>query len=381
MRVYVHIPFCLHKCHYCDFNSHVFASPPWAEYTAALVAEIGYYAAQPQFAGRRVASLFFGGGTPSLAPPELFQQVLDALAQYFGFEQEAEISLEANPGASEAERFKAYYAAGINRVSIGVQSFRQEELKWLERIHSPQEALRAYEIARDAGFTNINLDLMYALPGQTLEEWFYSLQQAIELNPEHLSCYQLTVEPHTRLQVMHQQQALAFPDEELALDFFRKTREQLQHYGYSAYEISNFARDGLHCRHNCGYWQYDDYIGIGAGASGKWDTEEGGVFRYSNMRSPQSYMDRALHGGLAEQSHECLNLRESMGESVWLALRQKQGLDLQWFKQRFQCAIEDEYQLLLQQWLAQEMLEKKDGYLCLTEQGLNLADEVAASFL
>lgn len=371
----------MHKCHYCDFNSHVFKQPPWAHYTKALIQEILYYAKQPQFAGRKVSSIFFGGGTPSLAPASLFEEVLTAIKASFDVDDEAEISLEANPGASEAKRFKAYHAAGINRVSIGVQSFDDTELQWLERVHSADEATKAYQMARDAGFENINLDLMYALPHQSLAQWFESLEKALRLKPEHLSCYQLTVEPHTALHVTHKKQKLAFPDEDLALDFFWLTRKRLAEAGYKAYEISNFAQEGKHCRHNCGYWKYDDYIGIGAGAAGKWDLTDGGTLRYSNVRAPQTYIDMALSKGFAVNSQETLGHAEAMGEAMWLGLRQTQGVDMDWFETRFSQVVDQVYPILLQQWLTQGKVEQVDRYLRLTYDGLSLADEISASFL
>ncbi|MDQ6989101.1 MAG: radical SAM family heme chaperone HemW [Mariprofundaceae bacterium] len=381
LRFYVHTPFCLHKCHYCDFNSHVFSNPPWEKYQQALLKEIEYYAQQPQFKQRRISSIFFGGGTPSLAPPELFEAVLHTLQTHFSFANDIEISLEANPGASEAQRFQAYRAAGINRVSIGVQSFDAAELKWLERIHSADEAIKAYHIARDAGFDNINLDLMYALPKQSLASWFTTLEKALALEPEHLSCYQLTVEPHTQLAITHKKQALALPHDDLALDFLWQTRQRLQQAGYQAYEISNFAKAGKTCQHNQGYWLYDDYVGIGAGAAGKWDAEDGGVWRYSNLRSPNTYIDTALQHGKAVGSDEYLNLAQAMGEAMWLGLRQSQGIHIPSFSQRFGNSPQQAYPQLLQQWLQQEQLKQHQHYLQLTEQGLNIADDIAASFL
>ncbi|MDQ7004884.1 MAG: radical SAM family heme chaperone HemW [Ghiorsea sp.] len=381
MRLYVHTPFCLHKCHYCDFNSHVFAEPPWKAYSQALTQELHYYAKQPQFSGRKIHSIFFGGGTPSLAPASLFSQVLSEADRLFTFADAIEITLEANPGASEMGRFQAYRQAGINRLSIGVQSFDNKELQWLERIHSADEAVAAYGMARDVGFERINLDLMYALPHQSLDEWFVSLEKGIALKPEHLSCYQLTVEPHTALHVTHKKQKLALPDEDLALQFFWQTRQRLADAGYQAYEISNFAKAGEACRHNRGYWQYDDYIGIGAGAAGKWDEKDGGVMRYSNTRAPQSYIDHALTHGKAVNSKENLSKQEAMGEAMWLGLRQQQGVDLLWFKQRFGDDLFDVYPVLVKQWVNQGKLLSDGHQLQLTSAGLSLADDISASFL
>jgi len=359
----------------------VFSEPPWDDYRQALVKEVIHYAGQAQYANRRISSIFFGGGTPSLAPASLFADVIATVKDYFDLADDAEISLEANPGDSAAERFKLYREVGINRVSIGVQSFDATELKWLERIHSADEALHAYAIARAAGFENINLDLMYALPNQTLAQWFVSLDKALLLNPEHLSCYQLTVEPHTQLAVTHKKHALALPDEGLALDFFWKTRKRLQQSGYDAYEISNFSKQGRVCQHNRGYWQYDDYIGIGAGAAGKWDLNDGGVLRYSNIRSPNAYIDAVQKNGLAVQSDEVLSHKTAMGEAIWIGLRQTQGIDNDWFEQRFGLRIEQVYPALLKQWITQGKLRQCSQHLQLTPSGLSLADAIASSFL
>jgi len=359
----------------------VFAEPPWQDYTQALLQELRYYAKQPQYQGRNIHSIFFGGGTPSLAPATLFAEVIEMAASLFSLADDVEISLEANPGASESGRFAAYKKAGINRLSIGVQSFDDKELKWLERIHSADEAIKAYEMAREAGFDNINLDLMYALPHQSLDAWFVSLEKGLALNPEHLSCYQLTVEPHTALHVTHKKQQLALPDEDLALQFFWQTRRRLADAGYEAYEISNFAQAGKHCKHNYGYWDYDDYIGIGAGASGKWDEIDAGVHRYSNIRAPQAYIQAALAQGTAVNSHEVLKLNQAMGEAVWLGLRKDQGIDMQWFEQRFSASLQVTYPVLFQQWINQGKLLQEGHRLRLTAEGLSLADEIAASFL
>ncbi|MDQ7000238.1 MAG: radical SAM family heme chaperone HemW, partial [Mariprofundus sp.] len=201
----MHIPFCLHKCHYCDFNSHERLQPDWDAYRNALITELKHWSNTPQFSGRTLYSIFFGGGTPSLAPPSLIETVIDAARDCCGIENDAEITLEANPGTADSGNFRAYRQAGVNRLSIGIQSLDTTELRWLERIHGSDEAIQAYHIARDAGFSNINLDLMYGLPGQNLQDWLTTLHTAIELSPEHLSCYQLTVEPHTRLAATHAQ--------------------------------------------------------------------------------------------------------------------------------------------------------------------------------
>jgi oxygen-independent coproporphyrinogen-3 oxidase len=376
--LYVHIPYCVHKCHYCDFNSHAVREPAWEQYRRGLVNELRHWAVHDAFAGRTINSIFFGGGTPSLAPARLLGDVIDMAAGLFGLASDAEITMEANPGTVEAARFADYRRAGINRLSIGVQSLDDTELRWLERIHTSAEAVAAFDTARHAGFDNMNLDLMYALPGQSLQRWQQTLAKAIDMGPEHLSCYQLTVEPHTKLAARHASEPLALPEDEAALDFFRATRERLAEAGYAAYEVSNFAKAGLHCRHNDGYWLYRDYIGIGAGASGKWDEADGGVTRYSNLRSPEPYTATALKEGRAINSSESLALRQAAAEAVWLGLRRHEGISLQGFESRFGTPLLQLFGRELAGWQREGHLETVGGLLRLTARGLPFADAIAA---
>lgn len=381
LMLYVHIPFCAHKCHYCDFNSHVRDTIPWHDYTRALLQELQYWSLQPQFAKRTFSSIFIGGGTPSLMPAEYIYQLISEARKHFLFTTNIEITMEANPGSAEANRFKAYRTSGINRLSIGVQSMDQQELQWLERIHSREEALQAFSMARAAGFENINLDLMYGLPNQSFEQWQYSLHQLLQLNPEHLSCYQLTVEPHTKLAAAHASSPYNLPDESTGLYFFQETRKTLKNHGYQAYEISNFAKQGLECQHNDGYWRYFDYIGIGAGASGKWDTMDGGVYRYSNIRRPEHYIRSVSDHHSAILSDETLDLSHSAAEAVWLGLRRQQGIDGDRFQRRFGVSLKSFAMPKLQSWHRSGDIAFDNGNLRLTDQGLVMADTIAAAML
>jgi len=377
LMLYVHIPYCVHKCHYCDFNSHVRGRIDWQRYGEALLAELRQWAAQPQFAGRELQSIFFGGGTPSLAPAELIKGVIDEAKGRFRCVADIEVSLEANPGTVDQANFAGFREAGVNRLSIGVQSLKDDELKWLERIHSGRHAIDALKAGRAAGFDNINLDLIYGLPEQTLEGWMETLNQAIELNPEHLSCYQLTVEPHTKLAAEVDKVANKLPDDELALAFFYRTRERLAEAGYEAYEVSNFARPGYRCRHNDGYWLYHDYIGIGAGASGKWDESDGGVTRYTNIRNPEKYSDSALSSGRAVGSSEELSKGTAMAEALWQGLRRTKGVNLDWFNERFEENPLDLFADQLKSWFNSGSLVVEDTMLKLTREGLPFADSIA----
>ena len=381
----MHIPFCLHKCHYCDFNSHERLQPGWDAYRKALIAELKHWSNTPQFSGRKLHSIFFGGGTPSLSPPALIGGIIDIARDCCGIENDAEITLEANPGTADSSNFRAYRQAGINRLSIGIQSLNTTELQWLERIHGPDEATQACRIARDTGFNNINLDLMYGLPGQNLHDWLTTLHSAIKLSPEHLSCYQLTVEPHTKLAAAHAKRPYVLPNDETALSMFFETRKYLSNAGYNAYEISNFASPGLQCRHNDGYWLYHDYIGIGAGASGKWDIQGEypamGMTRYSNLRSPESYIAAVEQQGLATNSKDTLNCEQAAAEACWLGLRRKNGINRKAFEQRFELDIWQHFHTALQPWHSRKKLASTDTSVYLTEKGLAVADEIAASVL
>jgi len=355
--------------------------PDWDAYRQALLSELKYWRNTAQFSGRKLHSIFFGGGTPSLAPPALIQAIIDAARSDCIIEHEAEITLEANPGTADAGNFLAYRQAGINRLSIGVQSLDATELQWLERIHDPDAAIQALHIAREAGFSNINLDLMYGLPGQNLHDWLTTLHAAIKLAPEHLSCYQLTVEPHTRLAASHARKPYALPDDDTALSLFFETRNHLSKAGYEAYEISNFAKAGKKCRHNDGYWLYHDYIGIGAGASGKWDNSDGGCSRYSNTRTPEHYTKTILSKGCAINSQESLHHDQAAAEAGWLGLRRQNGINRTAFRQRFGFDIWQHFHTALQPWHRQHKLAITDTSVYLTGKGLAFADLIAASML
>jgi len=381
LHLYVHIPFCIQKCPYCDFNSHERIAPQWYDYQQALLQELGHWSEFPLFAGRVISTLFFGGGTPSLASPELIGSVIESAAQLFTLTHDIEITLEANPGTAEADRFADYRNAGVNRLSIGVQSFDDMELKWLGRIHSAREACVAYAMAKDAQFKQINLDLMYGLPDQSMAIWMQHLEQAILLAPEHLSCYQLTVEPHTQLSIRHRQTRLALPDEDRSLHFLRRTRTRLAAVGYHAYEISNFSKPGMHCRHNDAYWQYHDYIGIGAGAAGKWDVPDGGIVRYHNTRAPEAYTHAIFEHGNAINGREQLPASQAAAEALWLGLRRTGGIERSYYRARFGDDPEMLFADALSPWLTGNYFISTSGRLTLSEKGLPLADSIAASVL
>ena len=285
LSLYIHIPWCVQKCPYCDFNSHALKGEvPHDDYVAHLLADLD--ADLPLVGDRSVGTIFIGGGTPSLLSSEAMQNLLDGVRARLPLDADAEITMEANPGTVEADRFSAYQRAGVNRISIGVQSFDALKLERLGRIHGPEEARRAAHLATGLNLRSFNLDLMHGLPDQTLEEALDDLRQAIALNPPHLSWYQLTIEPNT----MYASRPPTLPDDDALWDIFEKGDQLLTAAGYQQYETSAYARPGYQCQHNLNYWRFGDYLGIGCGAHGKLTQPDGQILRTVKTKHPRGYM-------------------------------------------------------------------------------------------
>ena len=292
LSLYVHIPWCIRKCPYCDFNSHQAGEVlPERDYVRALLRDLESQA--PEAFGRPVETLFIGGGTPSLFSGKAIGDLLQGVNRLLPMAANAEITLEANPGTAEVGRFSDYRIAGINRLSIGVQSLDDAKLRALGRIHDRVEALAAVEMARRVGFDNLNLDLMYGLPGQTMQEALADLDALIALGPEHISWYQLTLEPNT----LFHHHPPPLPDDDELGDIMEAGLERLAAAGYRQYEISAHAREGRQAQHNLNYWRFGDYLGIGAGAHAKLTLDEGGIRRRSRPRQPQAYLDNPVQKG------------------------------------------------------------------------------------
>ncbi|KRA31651.1 coproporphyrinogen III oxidase [Rhodanobacter sp. Root627] len=334
LSLYIHMPWCVKKCPYCDFNSHGLRNtpPPYAEYIDHLLADLD--ADRVDFgaalAGRPVVSIFFGGGTPSLFSPELIERLLDGVRERLPLAADAEITLETNPGTVEHGRFDGYLKAGVNRISFGVQSFDDDKLRRLGRIHSAAEAERAVKSAQDAGYANINLDLMYALPQQMLEGALADVDRAVALQPTHISHYQLTLEPNT----VFAANPPPLPDDDHAWAMQEACEARLAAAGYGQYEISAYAQPGRRCAHNLNYWRFGDYLGIGAGAHGKLsDAASGQVRRRWKSRNPRAYMDAA---GTAARigGDQIVTAGELPFEYMLNALRLIDGVPLQDFGER-----------------------------------------------
>jgi putative oxygen-independent coproporphyrinogen III oxidase len=324
LSLYIHVPWCVRKCPYCDFNSHERGDIPEQAYLAALIEDIS--GDLHQVAGRRIETVFIGGGTPSLMSGDFYQTLFSEIRQRIEIAADAEITLEANPGTLEQGRFEAYRAAGINRLSIGVQSFNPTHLQALGRIHGKDEAILAAEAARRAGFDNFNLDLMHGLPGQGREQALADLEQAIALGPTHLSWYELTIEPNTAFYSNPPEQ----PDSDEMADTEEAGFALLARHGFERYEISAFAQPGQRCRHNLNYWQFGDYLGIGAGAHGKLTDADGRILRYQKTRLPEHY----LAGGERTRQQRALEPDELPMEYFLNTLRLIEGAPASLFEER-----------------------------------------------
>ena len=326
LSLYIHIPWCVRKCPYCDFNSHeVRGAFPEREYVAALIRDLEL--ALPLIWGRKVYTVFFGGGTPSLLSGESIEQILRNVRMLLPLALDAEITLEANPGTVEAARFAAYKEAGVNRLSMGIQSFNDAHLQALGRIHSAAEARRAIEIAQ-RHFDNLNLDLMYALPDQTLDGALQDVQTALSFAPQHLSCYHLTLEPNT----LFHRNPPSLPDDDKSSEMQQRIEEILAANGYQHYETSAFAQPGRRARHNLNYWKFGDYLGIGAGAHSKLSFP-GKVLRQMRYKQPQAYLQQVARDAPLQTEHE-VSRDELAFEFMMNALRLNEGFDSVLFNER-----------------------------------------------
>ncbi|MFT8718637.1 radical SAM family heme chaperone HemW [Acetobacter sp.] len=337
LALYIHWPFCLAKCPYCDFNSHVRERIPSERFIAALKRELAHEAAR--LGRRRLTSIFFGGGTPSLMPPDGVAALIEEAHRLFDVAPDIEITLEANPTSVEIGRLQGFRDAGVNRVSLGIQSLRDEALTFLGREHSATQAVQALEMARNI-FPRVTFDLIYARPGQSREDWRAELQQALTLVADHVSLYQLTVEPGTKFEGLFRQGKLDLPDDDLAAALYEDTIDIAGRYGLSAYEVSNYARPRAESRHNLTYWRYGDYLGIGPGAHGRL-TLEGRMLATRRHRAPEVWADKVEAGGSGETSAEELAPVDRMREMLLMGLRLTEGVDATHFRQRTGHALED----------------------------------------
>lgn len=374
LSLYIHFPWCVAKCPYCDFNSHSLQGDlPVTDYIAALLADLA--AAAPELSGRKLVSVFMGGGTPSLFPPADIDRLMKAVGEQFDLLPAAEVTMEANPGAVEHGAFSGYRDAGVNRLSLGVQSFADAKLRSLGRIHDAKAARRAYADARAAGFDNINLDLMYALPGQTLQEAKADIEEAIGLAPAHISYYHLTLEANT----VFYARPPALPDDDLAWEMQQQATMLLSAAGFNNYEVSAWGSSDRECQHNLNYWRYGDYLGLGAGAHSKLTLSNGTVVRDVRLAHPRAYLQR-VHVGQAASRHE-VDGADRLFEFMLNNLRLRAGFSRSQFEQATGLPAN-----LLEEGLNEAMQkgllrEKPDAVLQPTSRGWQFLDDLQSIFL
>ena len=372
LELYIHIPFCVKKCAYCDFLSGPASNQQIEEYVQALIEEIRYY---KEFVKKyEVSTVFWGGGTPSLLTGEQMKALMEALGQTFFIRQNAEITMEANPGTVTVEKLLACQKAGINRISFGLQSVNNEELKMLGRIHTYEEFLESYEAARKAGFQNINVDLISAIPKQTVSSWEQTLQTIISLQPEHISAYSLIVEEGTTFAKLYGEGCKLehlLPTEEDERRMYERTEELLREAGYHRYEISNYAKEGYECQHNLGYWERKEYLGLGLGASSLIEET-----RFHNTDEMEEYLRDASNPILLRRGQEKLDRQEQMEEFIFLGLRKIRGIQEEKFAEMFGEDIWDCYGKNLERVIKEGLLEREEGVLRLTRKGIDVSNYV-----
>ncbi len=379
LELYVHIPFCAQKCSYCDFLSMPAESTVKKAYVRKLKEEIAFWASK--LADRQVISVFFGGGTPSILPPGEITSLISCIKEGFSLAENVEISIECNPGTLDARKLSAYRAAGINRLSLGLQSAEDKELRLLGRIHTFGDFLESFDGARKAGFHNINVDLMSALPGQTPVSWQQTLKKVTALKPEHISAYSLIIEEGTPFHKIYGyddetrqkgEKPLFLPSEEEEREMYQFTGAYLGEKGYEHYEISNYAKQGKVCRHNIGYWKRTEYLGLGLGASSLIDN-----CRFSNETNLTLYLKEPF----AERTYPQLSRREQMEEFMFLGLRMMEGVSRAAFFEEFSIGLETVYGKEIAILCQEGLLEQKDGRVFLTGQGIDISNYVFSQFI
>jgi len=390
MMLYIHIPFCIRKCLYCDFLSFMADEKSQTLYMNALLREMEYYGRQLN--NEKIETVFIGGGTPSILQPGEIERMLEGIFRNFDVIQDAEISMECNPGTLTKEKLEIMKSGGINRISIGLQSMNDEELKTLGRIHDTQTFYDSFFMAREAGFDNINIDIMSALPGQTKESFEETLKKVVELNPEHISAYSLIIEEGTPFYEKYEKDVECrekglktkfLPDEDTEYDILKFTQRYLSEHGYERYEVSNFAKQGYECRHNSGYWTRKEYVGMGLGASSLYKER-----RMKNLSNLNEYIDCWSEFSLYMEGFEpdyeesyALSKEESMEETMFLGLRMVDGVRCSSFEKEFGLKIDDVYSKQIKELLEEGLINTQSGYIRLTDKGFDVGNYVFAKFL
>ena len=379
MALYVHIPYCDSKCPYCDFNSHAAKVWPEERYVTALEREMEVASSEAPWRGASIATVFFGGGTPSLFDPRSIARLIAAINRRWRVYDDAEISLEANPGTVDAFKLDGFRDAGVNRLSFGVQSFDDSILTALGRIHDSAAAMQAVCDAQDAGFENINVDLMFAIPGQSIAQWESDLMRAVDLGTTHVSAYNLTFEEGTVFHAMRQRGRLTQEDESTEIAMYESAERILEGAGLQRYEVSNYALPGCDCRHNLAYWRAKPYLGVGAGAH-SFAPQPPPARRWSNTLAPVAYMDEVLELGHARADEEIVDECMARGEFAFLALRCRDGISEAEFTRRFGMGVAEAFPQCLAM-KEEGLLEQTETHWRLSRRSWMIADEIFATFV
>lgn len=375
LGIYIHIPFCKQKCAYCDFNSYAGMNELPNAYVNALAQEIERAAGREDIDGKKVISIYFGGGTPTFLDASGLNRILVVVKRNFSAGLDAEISIEANPETLDLKKLKALRKIGVNRLSLGFQSFQPRLLDILGRKHTAEEAVHGYHLARRAGFDNINIDLIFGIPSERLSDWKDTLRKVVELQPDHLSCYSLSIHHGTRLAWLVEKGKLAEVSEDEQAEMYEYACSYLKSRGLDQYEISNFSRPGKQCRHNLIYWKNGDYIGFGAGAHSHLNAH-----RWANAKHPKRYIEMMAEKGEAVVSRVLNSDRVEQSETIYMGLRLNTGLDLAEFECRFGCSLTDVYPEEIARLLDQRLVTS-DQRLKLTPRGRLLANQVMSEFV
>ena len=365
--LYIHIPFCKKKCDYCDFVSFADRGDCFEKYVLRLAEEM------EEYNGENINSIFIGGGTPTVLSPQLITRLCSDIKKKFNISKNTEWTIEANPGTLTDEKISSVLEGGINRISIGVQSFNDDELKAIGRIHSAETAYNTVINLKKAGFNNISIDLMESLPLQTAQSFKNSLQTAVELPINHISVYSLIIEENTPLKAKYDSGVFTLPDEDSDRDLYAFTKEYLENFGFNRYEISNYAKKGYESRHNLKYWNLDEYIGLGTAAH-----SFVGNRRFSNTEKLENYLDGQFRN--AEES-ELLSTDDIMGEYMMLGLRKTAGISKQEFKIRFKTDIKDVYGTVMEKYFRSGFMKEENGFIMLTDKGLDVSNSIMCEFI
>ena len=372
--VYIHVPFCVRKCNYCDFNSFAADEERIERYIEAISKEIYLY--RDKLLGKNIKTVFIGGGTPSILKIEHIEKIIDSLKNNCNFSFVEEFTIEANPGTVDYEKLKRYVDLGINRISFGVQSFNDEILKKIGRIHCSRDAEESIKMARKAGFKNINIDLMYNLPGQLQNDVIESLNKAENLNVDHISLYSLILEEGTKFFELFSKGKLPLMDEDEERETFLKAKEVLKGNGYERYEISNYSRENKKSAHNLIYWNNEEYFGFGLGSHGKLDN-----VRYSNEEKFDKYLNRLDSGNIPVKEKNQLSLEDNIFESVMLGFRLCEGIEISKINKKYNISFLDYYRDEIERFKMEKMLEIKGNRIFLNENGLDISNYILAYFM